>query len=69
VNPEPPRPPLSFPAPRASGREGLCPHCAHVRVITSAKGSHFYLCERSKDDPRFKRYPPQPRMECAGFER
>lgn len=48
---------------------GLCPRCIHVRRIESAKGSVFLLCERSKDDPRFPRYPPQPRVECAGFER
>lgn len=69
MNSQPPRPPFAFPPPRATGREGLCPHCAHVRILTSAKGSTFYLCERSKHDPRFVRYPPQPRMECAGFER
>lgn len=55
--------------PRTSAREGLCPHCHHVRVVTSAKGAVFYLCERSKLEPRFARYPAQPRMECAGFER
>jgi hypothetical protein len=50
-------------------RDGLCPQCHHVRRITSAKGSVFLLCELSKSDARFPRYPPQPRMECAGFQR
>ena len=45
---------------------GLCPSCAHVRVVTSGKGSSFLLCGLSKTDPRFPKYPPQPRMECQG---
>lgn len=61
--------PQRVPPPRTNAREGLCPHCHHVRAITSAKGSVFYLCERSKSDERFPRYPVQPRMECLGFER
>ena len=69
MNDESDPPPLEFPAPRTQAREGLCPHCHHVRRISSAKGSVFLLCERSKSDERFSRYPPQPRMECAGFQR
>lgn len=53
---------------RARTVDGLCPHCAHVRRVESAKGSVFLLCELSRTDLRFTRYPPQPRMECAGFE-
>jgi hypothetical protein len=52
---------------RATG--GLCPRCVHVRRIDSAKGSTFWLCQRAATDASFPRYPPQPRMECAGFER
>jgi hypothetical protein len=48
---------------------GLCPDCAHVRRIVSAKGAVFWLCERAKGDARFPRYPAQPRMVCPGFER
>lgn len=62
-------PPLTFPPPRAATREGLCASCRFVRIIETAKGSRFLLCERSKDDERFPRYPSQPRMECAGFQR
>lgn len=50
-------------------RRGLCPACAHVKVIQSAKGSTFYLCERARTDPRFVKYPPQPVLVCAGYER
>lgn len=62
----PPQPPPPPPAPRAPG---LCPICAYVRVLSSDRGSTFYLCQRSKDDPRYPRYPPQPVWVCAGFER
>jgi len=50
-------------------RLGLCSGCAHARSIRSAKGSEFSLCERSKTDPRFTKYPRLPVRECAGFER
>jgi len=48
---------------------GLCPECVHVRKIEPAKGSVFWMCELSKKDERFPRYPVQPRMACFGFER
>jgi hypothetical protein len=50
-------------------RVGLCASCAHARLIESAKGSEFWLCERSKSDARFKKYPPLPVRACPGFER
>jgi hypothetical protein len=66
------RPPPSAerpaPAPRP-GPEGLCPHCPHVRRITSERGSVFLLCELSRSDQRFPRYPAQPRVVCSGFPR
>jgi hypothetical protein len=48
---------------------GLCAACVHARVITSGKGSHFWLCELSRVDPAFPRYPPLPVVRCSGFER
>jgi hypothetical protein len=50
-------------------RVGLCATCAHARSIQSAKGSEFWLCEKSKTDPRFKKYPPLPVRACLGFVR
>jgi hypothetical protein len=47
---------------------GLCQACAHVRTITSARGSTFLLCTRAANDPRFPKYPPQPVWVCSGFE-
>lgn len=50
-------------------RAGLCAACRHSRVIVSAKGSEFWLCERSKLEPqRFSKYPPLPVVRCAGLE-
>ena len=46
---------------------GLCPRCANVRVIESAKGSTFLLCRVSERDVRFPKYPPQPVVRCSGF--
>jgi len=48
---------------------GLCLLCLHVRTIQSGKGSMFWLCERSKDDARFRKYPALPVVRCDGFER
>jgi len=33
--------------------EGLCDTCVFRRVITSDKGSVFYMCERALTDPSF----------------
>jgi hypothetical protein len=57
------------PAPARPGPEGLCPHCPHVRRIQSERGSVFLLCELSRSDQRFPRYPPQPRVVCSGYPR
>ena len=46
---------------------GLCAVCRHAQVVTSARGSRFYLCRLSATDPRFPRYPPLPVVNCAGF--
>ena len=46
---------------------GLCRMCAHARVITSARGSTFYLCRLSETDPRFAKYPVLPVVQCAGY--
>ena len=47
---------------------GLCASCVHARLVISGRGSRFVLCERSRTDPRFPRYPPLPVGACAGFE-
>lgn len=47
---------------------GLCATCANMRRIVSDRGSVFYLCELSKVDPRFAKYPRLPVRECGGYE-
>lgn len=46
---------------------GLCGNCAHARVIRTRKGGRFFLCLLSRVDPRFRRYPQLPVLECSGF--
>ena len=47
---------------------GLCRNCRHHRLTGNRRGSLFYLCERSKEDARFPRYPPLPVLTCTGYE-
>jgi len=47
---------------------GLCDACRHQRVVGTTRGSRFSLCERSREDDRYPRYPRVPVSECAGFE-
>jgi hypothetical protein len=47
---------------------GLCDSCRHQRVVRNTRGSTFSLCERSKTDPAFPRYPRLPVIECVGYE-
>ena len=55
---------MSDPSPNA----GLCDSCAHQRLVRNTRGSVFSLCERSRTDPAFPRYPRLPVLECAGYE-
>lgn len=47
---------------------GLCAACMHARAIQSGRGSTFWMCDRAKSDPRFRKYPPLPVLRCPGFE-
>lgn len=46
---------------------GLCDRCAHVKLVRTPR-SEFLLCERSKLDPAYPRYPRLPVLSCPGFE-
>ncbi len=46
---------------------GLCRTCAHAKVITTPRGSTFYLCRLSESDPRFEKYPRLPVVRCDGY--
>jgi hypothetical protein len=48
---------------------GLCDSCVHQRLIRNTRGSEFSLCERSRTEPEYPRYPRLPVMECPGYER
>jgi hypothetical protein len=55
---------------RARGENaGLCDSCAFQRLVPNTRGSVFSLCERSRKDPAFVRYPRLPVLECPGYER
>ncbi len=58
-----PEPPVRREPPRS-----LCERCRHVRVVENAKGSRFLFCRRSESEPQFPRYPPQPVVDCRGFQ-
>lgn len=47
----------------------LCEFCCHRKEVVSGKGSRFLLCQKSRVDHRFPKYPPQPIVQCGGFER
>jgi hypothetical protein len=56
------------PRPRATPQRGLCDTCAHQRVVKNTRGSRFSLCERSRTDAAYARYPRLPVLVCAGHE-
>ena len=45
----------------------MCGRCRNARVIASDRGSRFLLCELSRTDARFPRYPRLPVLACGGF--
>jgi hypothetical protein len=48
---------------------GLCDTCRHQKLISNTRGSTFSLCERSKSDPAYPKYPRVPVQRCPGHER
>jgi len=57
-----------LPRPKETSPAGLCADCRYMRLITSDRGSQFYLCGRSASDPSFPKYPRLPVVECRGYE-
>jgi hypothetical protein len=47
---------------------GLCDSCIHQRRVPNTRGSVFSLCERSREDSAYPRYPRLPVLECAGYK-
>ncbi len=48
---------------------GLCDSCRHQRLVPNTRGSVFSLCERSREDRAYPRYPRLPVLSCPGWER
>ena len=47
---------------------GLCEGCFHVEAIANDRGSVFYRCRLSFQDPRFPKYPRLPVLRCTGYQ-
>lgn len=50
-------------------RAGLCDSCVHQQLVRTGRGSEFSLCLLHRVDERFRKYPPVPVVQCAGYER
>jgi hypothetical protein len=55
-------------ATRPGQRFGLCDSCRFQRIVRTGRGSVFTLCERSRIDSSFPKYPRVPVLECRGYE-
>ena len=60
--------PVADTAPVTRPTAGLCDTCIHQRIVKTTRGSSFSLCERSRTDPSFPRYPRLPVVSCRGYE-
>jgi hypothetical protein len=49
------------------GNLGLCATCAHARRVETTRGTAYWMCELSKSDPRFPKYPRLPVARCEGY--
>lgn len=47
--------------------QSLCEFCRWMREVKTVR-SRFLLCELSKTDPAYPKYPPQPVVRCQGHE-
>ena len=47
----------------------LCETCAWMREVVTPKGSRFLLCQLSKTDPAYSKYPPQPVVRGGGYRK
>ncbi len=55
--------------PAEEANVGLCLDCRRLRIVVSRTGNRFYLCERSRTDPKYPKYPRLPVLRCDGYER
>ncbi len=47
--------------------QSLCESCRNLREIRTAR-SRFLLCELSVTNADYPKYPPQPVVQCEGFQ-
>jgi hypothetical protein len=47
----------------------LCETCALMREVVTPKRSRFLLCQLSKTDLAYPKYPPQPVVRCDGYRK
>jgi hypothetical protein len=47
----------------------LCDSCRFQRLVKTGRGSVFSMCERSKTDERFAKYPRLPVDRSPGYSR
>jgi hypothetical protein len=45
----------------------LCDTCASMREVVTPRGSRFLLCQLSRTDPEYPKYPAQPVVKCDGY--
>ena len=45
----------------------LCESCRNLREVRTAR-SRFLLCELSVTNADYPKYPPQPVVQCEGFQ-
>jgi hypothetical protein len=48
-------------------KAGLCDTCVHQKLVKNTRGSTFSMCERSKTDESFPKYPRLPVLACRGY--
>lgn len=47
--------------------QSLCETCKFLREIVTPRKSRFLLCELSKSDPLYPKYPRQPVVRCQSY--
>jgi hypothetical protein len=47
----------------------LCETCAWMREVVTPKRSRFLLCQLSKPDTDYPKYPPQPVVRCVDYRK
>lgn len=47
---------------------GLCAACKHMSRVETPRASTFVMCNLSKTDPTFPKYPRLPVLQCHGYK-